>query len=214
MPDRSPGDAVAPAGDAPAWVATAALGDARWRPVCITRRGVGMTLAAVGFWGAMAAVAAFAGLDPARLGLFFVIGGVLVYPCGFVLDRALGGDLTAKGSEFRGLVGAITVGRMLGWPLIVALLVWRVELVAFALAAMLGAHFLPYGWLYRSPAYHVLGVAGALVGAVEQVWVPQQANVAIPASMALLYAGVGIAVLRRNRRERVRRPPDMSGRAR
>src|SRR6476469_5028647 len=92
----------------PAWAARVPLGAARWRLVRITRRGVGMTLASAVFWLAMAVVAAFAGLAAARIGLFFVIGGALVYPGGYLLNRAFGGDLTARGSEFRGIVGAIT----------------------------------------------------------------------------------------------------------
>lgn len=189
--------------DAPDRAADAPLGDARGRLARITRRGVGMTLAAAGFWLAMAGVASFAGFDPARLGLFFVVGGALVYPGGWLLNRALGGDLTAKGSEFRGMVAAITVGQMLGWPVMVALLVLEVRLVAFALAAMLGAHFLPYGWLYRAPAYVALGIASVVVGAALQALLPAQANVAIPASMALLYVAASLAVLRQNRAERL-----------
>ncbi|HZX79613.1 MAG TPA: hypothetical protein VFE72_01495 [Lysobacter sp.] len=185
----------------PAWVDAAPLGAARWRLACITRRGVGMTLAAVPFWIAMAAVAAFAGLDPAALAVFFVVAGALVYPAGYLLDRALGGDLAARGSELRGIVGAITVAQLLGWPLILAVLAMEVRLVAFALAATLGAHFLPYGWLYRAPAYYALGVASVIVGAVLQALAPAGANVAIPASMAVLYALVGLLIQRRNRRE-------------
>ncbi len=160
-----------------------------------------MTLATAAFWAAMAGVAMFAGLDPARLALFLVIGGALVYPLGWGLNRMLGGDLTARGSQFRGLIGAITVAQMLGWPLIVALLAWRVELVAFALAALLGAHFLPYGWLYRAPAYVALGIAAAIVAAALQAWAPMRANVTVPASMALLHAVAVIAVWRQNRVE-------------
>ena len=185
----------------PAWVDAVPLGAARWKLVRITRRGVGMTLAAVPFWAAMADVAAFAGLDPATLALFFVIARALVYPAGYLLNRALGGDLAARGSELRGIVGAITVGQLLGWPLVIALLAMEVRLVAFALAAMLGAHFLPYGWLYRAPAYYASGVVGAVVGAALQALAPAAANVAIPTAMALLYAVAGASVWRRNRRE-------------
>ena len=185
----------------PAWVDAAPLGAARWTLVRIARRGVGMTLAAVPFWAAMAGLAAFAGLDPAALALFFVIAGALVYPAGYLLNRALGGDLTARGSEFRGIVGAITLGQALGWPLIVALLAMEVRLVAFALAAMLGAHFLPYGWLYRAPAYYALGVASVVVAALLQALAPASANVTIPAAMALLYAATAARVWRQNRRE-------------
>lgn len=186
---------------APAWAAQAPLGAARWRLVCITRRGVGMTLASAAFWLAMAGVAAFAGLDAAVLGLFFVIGAALVYPGGYLLNRLLGGDLTARGSAFRGMVGAITVGQFLGAPLIVALLLRDTALVAFALATMLGAHFLPYGWLYRAPAYYGLGLASALIAALLQVATPLQANVAIPLAMAALYLGASMHVRGQNRRE-------------
>lgn len=186
---------------APAWAAQAPLGAARWRLVCITRRGVGMTLASAAFWLAMACVAAFAGLDAAVLGLFFVIGAALVYPGGYLLNLLLGGDLTAGGSEFRGMVGAITAGQFLGTPLIVALLLRDTALVAFALATMLGAHFMPYGWLYRAPAYYALGIASAGIGAALQAAMPLQANVAIPLAMAVLYLGASMHVLGRNRRE-------------
>lgn len=192
MPDR-----------APDWARHAPLGEARWRLVRITRRGVSMTLAAAAFWAAMAAVSAFAGLDAGALALFFVCGGVLVYPGGYVLNRLLGGDLTARGSEFRGLVAAMTAGQVLGWPMVVFLLLRDTALLAFALAAMLGAHFLPYGWLYRAPAYLALGVGSVLVAGLLQAGSPATANTTIAATMAAAYLAAGVAVLARNRRESV-----------
>ena len=160
-----------------------------------------MTLAAVAYWVAMAAVSAFAGLDAGALAVFFVIGGALVYPAGYLLNRALGGDLLARGSEFRGMVAAITAGQLLGWPTLVALLLMEVRLVAFALAAMLGAHFLPYGWLYRASAYYVLGVASVGIGAALQALAPMHANTLVPLAMAALYLGLGVWVWRQNQRE-------------
>lgn len=186
----------------PAWVEAAPLGAVRWRLVCITRRGIGMTFASAGFWLAMAAVADFAGLDAGALALFFAVGGLVVYPAGWLLNRAMGGDLTARGSELRGIVGAITVGQMLGWPLVAALLLAEAPLVAFALAVMLGAHFLPYGWLYRAPAYHWLGLASAVVASLVQLFATADAHVLIPLAMALLYLLAGLAVWRQNTRER------------
>ena len=185
----------------PGWAARVPLGVARARLAAITRRGIGMTLASAAFWLAMAGVATFAGLDPRRLGLFFLVGGALVYPAGWLCNRAFGGELTAPGSELRGLVGAITFVQMLGWPLLVALLGLRTDVVAFALAASLGAHFLPYGWLYRAPAYHALGVASVAVAATVQALARSQANVAIPAAMALLYLAAGVLVWRQNLRD-------------
>jgi hypothetical protein len=132
------------------------------------------------------------------------VGAALVYPGGYGLNRLLGGDLTARGSAFRGLVAAITVGQLLGAPLIVALLLRDTALVAFALATMLGAHFLPYGWLYRAPAYTALGLASVAIATILQVTLPAQANIAIPSAMAALYLAASMHVLRQNRRERAR----------
>lgn len=185
----------------PHWADRAPLGAARWALVRITRRGVGMTLAAALFWTAMAAVSAFAGLSPGALAAFFAIGVALVYPAGWALNRAFGGDLTARGSPFRGLVGAVTIGQVLGAPLVVALLLHEPALLAFALAVMLGAHFLPYGWLYHAPGYHVLGLASAAVACLLQALAGVHANVAIALAMALLYLGALGMVLVQNRRE-------------
>lgn len=191
------------AGNAPPWVSRAPLGVARWELVRVTRRGVGMTLASTGFWVAMAAVSAFAGLDASALALFFVIASVLVYPAGYLLNRALGGDLLARGAVLRSLVVTVGLGPMLGWPLLAVLLLQAVPLVAFAVAAVLGAHFLPFGWLYRTPAYYALGATSVLAGAALQLLAPLQANTSIPLAMAGLYGAASVAVWRQNRRERV-----------
>lgn len=185
----------------PHWVDAAPLGAARWELVRITRRGVGMTLAAALFWAAMAVVSAFAGFSPGVLGLFFAVGAMLVYPGGWALNRAFGGDLTARGSVFRGLVGAIFAGQLLGAPLAVALLLHDPPLLAFALAVMLGAHFLPYGWLYHAPGYHALGTGSVGLASVLLVVAGRHANVAIPAAMSLLYLAATLQVHARNRRE-------------
>ncbi|TCZ82829.1 hypothetical protein [Lysobacter sp. N42] len=189
---------------APHWAGQAPLGAARWELVRVTRRGVGMTLAAALFWLAMAGVSAFAGLSPGVLGAFFVVGVALVYPGGWALNRAFGGDLTARGSAFRGLVGAITAGQLLGAPLVVALLLRDPALVAFALAAMLGAHFLPYGWLYRAPGYHALGLASIALATPLQAVAGARANVAIALAMAVLYLAATLHVHRQNQRDGLR----------
>jgi hypothetical protein len=185
----------------PHWVDSAPLGAARWELVRITRRGVGMTLAAALFWAGMAGVSAFAGLSPGALGAFFAVGAALVYPAGWAINRALGGDLTARGSAFRGLVGAITVGQLLGSALVIALLLRDPALLGFALAVMLGVHFLPYGWLYRAPGYHALGAAGVGLATGLQILAGAQANVVIPLAMAALYLAAAAHVQRQNRRE-------------
>lgn len=177
------------------------LADERARLARITCRGVGMTAASALFWLALAAVAAWAGLDTGALARFFVVGAAVVYPLGYGLNRLLGGDLTAHGSGLRGLVGMLSLGQLFGWPVVVALLSRDPALIAFALAVMLGVHFLPYAWLYRAPAYAALAVMSVLVASGVQLVQPARANVLIPLAMALLYAVSAIAAHRQNRRD-------------
>jgi hypothetical protein len=166
----------------------------------LTRRGIGMTLAACVYWLALAAVSAWAGLRPGPLALFFLAATPLVYPLGWLLNRAFHGDLLARGHEFAGLIAIQATSQTLAWPMFGILFFQHRSLIAFALAALLGAHYLPYGWLYRSPAYYALGCATVLVAAALQWWLPQEAMLVIPLGMAACYALATLAVFGENRR--------------
>jgi GNAT superfamily N-acetyltransferase len=154
----------------------------------ITRRGIGMTLAACLYWLGLALVTALAGLQPPALAAFFIIGTVLVYPLGWLLDRWCGGDLFARGHPLSGLVAMLAATEALGLPMMALLFRDEPTLLAFALAAMLGAHFVPFGWLYRSPAYYALGIGTVVLSALLQWFLPQQAPLLVPVAMTLCYA--------------------------
>ncbi len=154
----------------------------------ITRRGIGMTAAACLYWLGLALVTAFAGLAPRVLAVFFVVATAVVYPLGWLLDRACGGDLFARGHPFSGLIVAMAATEALGFPMMALLFREEPALLAFALAAMLGAHFVPFGWLYRSPAYYALGVGTVLLASVLQWGWPRQAPLWVPVAMTLCYA--------------------------
>lgn len=181
-----------------------ALQDLRAEVAAITRRGVGMTLSAVLYWLGLAAVSAWGGLDQGPLGLFFLVATPLVYPLGWLLDRWCGGDLLAQGHPLSGLIHVFAVTQPLGWPLMALLYLRDPALLAFALAALLGAHFLPFGWLYRSPTYYLLGIATVGVATALQVAGPERANVAIPLGMAVCYAAAAAGVWREDRAARAR----------
>ena len=162
----------------------------------ITRRGIGMTLAASLYWLGLALVTALAGLQPQALAAFFLVATVLVYPLGWLLDRLCGGDLFARGHPLSGLIAVLAATEALGLPMMAILFRDEPALLAFALAAMLGAHFVPFGWLYRSPAYYTLGVGTVVLSALLQWLVPAHAPLLIPFAMTLCYAAAALAVWR------------------
>lgn len=147
-----------------------------------------MTLAACLYWLGLAALAAWAGLEPGPLALFFLIATALVYPLGWWLDRLCGGDLLARGHPLSGMIVMLAATEALGWPMLAILFRHDIGLLAFALAAMLGAHFVPFGWLYRSPSYYAVGVGTLLLATWLQWRFPERANLLIPLAMALCYA--------------------------
>lgn len=172
------------------------LDSLRFEVARITRRGIGMTAAACLYWLGLALVNAFAGLQPVALAAFFVIATAVVYPLGWLLNRCCGGDLFARGHPLSGLILVLAATEALGLPMMA--LVFRDEpaLLAFALAAMLGAHFVPFGWLYRSPAYYVLGIGTVVLSALLQWLLPEQAPLLVPVAMTSCYALAVAAVWR------------------
>jgi hypothetical protein len=158
-----------------------------------------MTLAAAAYWLAMAAVIAWAGLRPEALALFHLFATAVVYPLGWGLTRLGGGDLFARGHEWSGLLLTVAAAPWLAWPLLLTLFLRDRDLLAFALAAILGAHFLPYAWLYRSRAYLVLAcVTVLLAGALQWAW--PRASLPIALAMAACYTGAALWAWRENRR--------------
>ena len=137
--------------------------------VRITRSGIGNTIAGGLFWAAIAATLFVHGLSVDALAWCAGIGGLMVQPLGYLINRWLGGDALARGHPFAGLVWTLGATQWLGWMTIAVLFVQAPQLVPYALATLVGAHFLPFAWLYRSRAYAVLGVVAVLGAGIAQL---------------------------------------------
>jgi hypothetical protein len=164
----------------------------------VTRRGIGATIAGIFFWAAAVALTTWSGLPVRTQGWALLCVAILVYPAGYLINRALGGDLLARGHPLGGIVRTLGATEGLGWAVTGVFVLQAPTLVPFAMAAMAGAHFLPFAWLYRSRAYAVLGAASVTGAALLQILLPDLAPRAIPASMVVGYALATIAVARQN----------------
>lgn len=164
-----------------------AIDTARHELAHATARGIGMPLAGGLYWLAMAAVAAFAGLPPKATALVFFVATGAIFPLGWTLTRLLGGDLMAKRPPLTQLGMLLNFVQLLYWPVLVAVFARDLMLVPFAMTALFGSHFLPYGWLYRSRGYALLGIGSVLLATLLQLALPAQAFVAMPLAMGLLY---------------------------
>lgn len=137
----------------------------------ITLGGVGATVSGALFWAAIAATLLLHGLSVDALAWATVLGGIAVHPVGFVINRYLGGDILARGHPWAGLIWTLGGTQLLGWVTVAVLFAQAPTLVPFGLATLVGAHFLPFAWLYRSMPYAVLGASSVVgVGVMQLVW--------------------------------------------
>lgn len=165
----------------------------------ITRRGIGMPIAGLFYWLAVAALGASLPPQRAALCAFFATGAV--FPLGWALTRALGGDLFARGHPLNGLGGTLNAVQFCYWPVLIAVYFVRPELVPFTMGTLFGSHFLPYGWFYRSRGYTVLGIGAPAVALGLQLAASAHAWVAIPLAVTAMYALAVAMLLAENRRD-------------
>src|SRR5690242_1571486 len=107
--DDPPFDAVAPA--------TMAIDAERARLAQATGRGIGMPIAGIFYW---IAVALFVRVLPQRsaiLASYFATGAV--FPLGLLFNRLLGGDLFAKSASLTPLGLLLNFMQLFFWPVII-----------------------------------------------------------------------------------------------
>lgn len=160
----------------------------------ITKRGVGMPVAGMVYWIAMAALGARLGPRQAALAMFFGTGAV--FPLGWWLTKLAGGNLMHKGHALTSLGMTLNFVQLAYWPIVLAIFGREPMLVPLALGSLFGSHFLPYGWFYRSRGYTTLGISAPIVALLLQLAAPTRTFVLIPLGMAACYA-VAVALVQR-----------------
>ncbi len=167
-----------------------ALDHERDRMAVATRRGLGMPIAGLMFWLAFATLEATRAPATAALLAFFATG--LVFPIGYAITRALGGDLFDKSPLAK--VGMIfNFSQFAFWPVLIVVYRSDPTLVPFAMGVLFGSHFLGYGWLYRSRGYWTLGIGMPVLATLAQM-LAAPSTLWIPPLMAVMH-GVAVAQL-------------------
>ena len=152
----------------------------------LTRKGIGMPLAGMLYW---LAVAFLLRVFPQKTALVFSFALTgMVFPLGALLTRLAGGDLFAKSASLTPLGLQLAAIQLFYWPVIVVVFQRAPEWTPFALAVLFGSHFLPYAWLYRSAAFGFLAVATTLVVTAGVVVTRNPLFTTVPLLAAACYA--------------------------
>lgn len=165
----------------------------------ITQRGIGMPIAGIIFWVAVAFAESRLSAKSAALFAFFATGAV--FPIGWAMTRLLGGDLMHKGHPLTSLGMLLNFVQLFYWPILIAVFAIRPSLVPFVMGCLFGSHFLAYGWLYRSRGYTMLGIVGPTVATILQALAPANSIVTIPAVMAIVYLISAVLLHSENHRQ-------------
>lgn len=137
-----------------------ALNEERDRLAHATKRGIGMPVAGLLYWLAMAWITRHYPTSTAAVLGFFLTGAV--FPIGVVFTKLAGGNLFAKSEGLTSLGMILNLVQLLYWPVLI--LVWSrsPEWTVWVMAVLFGSHFLPYSWLYRTRAYGFLTLSIAI----------------------------------------------------
>ena len=130
------------------------------RVIRATRMGVGMPIAGMVYWLAFAVLVSRFEIQSAVYMAFFATG--LVFPLGILFTRMAGGDLFTKSPPLTALGLQLAAVQIFFWPVITILASLAPRWTPYCMAVLIGSHFLPYGWLYRSRGYMVLTILTTL----------------------------------------------------
>lgn len=166
------------------------------------RRGIAFIGAGVLVWVGFAILGA---VLPASIRPFiYLFGAGTQFPAGILASTLLKHDWQSKGNPL-GLLGGLVGGlQILFAPIIILTWAKFPEYLPGFLGVLVGAHFLPFLWLYNSRAYLFLSIAVTLVSAGTGLIKPELAYVLTPAAVAVTLAAGLLMLHRENQHEEVR----------
>lgn len=146
------------------------------------RRGIAFIGAATATWilYAILGVALPENLRP----YIYLYGSGIMFPSGILAATLLKHDWQSKGNPF-GLMGGLVGGlQLLFAPIVIMAWAKQPELLPFYLGVVVGAHLLPFVWLYDSKTYLFLAIGITLAAAATGALFPEMAYTLTPLSIA------------------------------
>lgn len=148
-----------------------------------TWRGANNILAGVILWSAFG-VLGMVLPDSFPRALLYLFGAGVLWPLGLLVGSVLRVDLFARGNPLAGLTGVLGGMQILFAPLMVGAYFATPALVPWYLAVLVGAHFLPFAWLFGSRAYGFAAAALSLAGGLSGWLFPESTFVITPFAVA------------------------------
>jgi hypothetical protein len=131
--------------------------------------------------------------------LIYLFGAGLLLPGGLAIGALIKVDLFAKGNPLGTLVGYLGGLQILFIPLMIASHFLMPEVVPWFLAILVGAHFLPFSWVYESRAYLFCSLGLVLAGALTGFMFSASSFIVAPSLATLVLIGTAFGLWREHR---------------
>jgi hypothetical protein len=159
-----------------------------------TGRGINAIVAGVGLWTVFTILGFFL-TDDFALALAYVLGSGLLFPLSLLTAKVMGLDPYAEGNALGTLAGLLGGVQILFIPLMVGATFVVPEMVPWFLAVLVGAHLLPFTWVYNSRTYLLTSITIPAAAGLTGWLLPAHTAIAAPAVVVvvLLIAAVRLA---------------------
>lgn len=166
-----------------------------------TGRGINAIVAGIGLWSVFTALGAVVP-NEFVLALCYVFGAGLLFPLSLLVARAMKLDTFAKGNPLAPLAGLTGTLQLLFTPLMIGATFLVPAAVPWFLAVLVGAHFLPFSWLFASKAYVFAAVAMPVLAGLAGWLLPTLVPIVAPAAVVAVLVVTAIMLARENAADR------------
>ena len=140
--------------------------------------------------------------DQSERALVYLFGAGLLFPLSLAMARLRGLDPFATGNPLGMLAGLLGAVQILYIPVLLGTYFLAPEAVPWFLGVLVGAHLLPFAWLFGSAGY-LLAAVGTTIAAGLTGWLTSaQSHVTTPFAVASVLAAATAVLLRECRADR------------
>lgn len=160
-----------------------------------TRRGLNNIIAGILLWS-LFAILGIVLADWPQKALIYLFGAGMLFPLGLASGAALKFDVFAKGNPPGLLAGLIGGLQILFIPLMLGAYFTTPQMAPWYLAVLVGAHFLPFSWLYEGQAYRFAAVATSIGAGLSGWLLPNNTFVVTPLIVVVILVATAVLLQR------------------
>lgn len=149
------------------------------------KNGIGFLYAAIIIWSIITGIF-LSSIDLLTKNIFMLMSTGLMFPLSVGISTAIKADWKLEGHPLGKLGLMLNIAQIIYFPILFLMMVQYPEAAVTVFAIITGAHFFPYGWLYRTTPYAVMAPIMSITYLLLSLIVGPTTLWFIPLSMVIL----------------------------